>query len=424
MADMTQQELTSDALRQVRDIFSEMDEDAERMEVDQTTQGKRGHTSPTKGSLKAPRLAGKGRGQGQETETTEQEPAANPASQPSNQNPRTWTREQRQQRHDEQWKQWEADSQWYQNQEMKRLQKELEVLKEQMRLLARIALRHEDELSQRRTESDFLITFEPLLTPSEGSQSNMLLKLFKTVVMWKTKRESGAVDTPLRLTLFLGMLVEYEKRISINVEQPEDLELLAQQKLLRQKPDGGMEWPYLRWNTEKEVLEESPTLKPLDHADLMKNLKILQQSITAPGALLRFHSTRKLVESHQSPLTFLVSIGMRDPQSLLCWRALSELCFNSSGRLLRMRIRPARMERQPLVRVLAEQFPPPEQPMGSGRGWKDKRRSPARTSPGRDKPTGHGKKKEEKDQASDLTTDPASLPSQPAPMETAVARAS
>eukprot|EP00439_Symbiodinium_sp_Y106_P049203 s1851_g6.t1 len=262
------------------------------------------------------------------------------------------------------------------------------------------------------------------LTQSEGSQSNMLLKLFKTVVMWKTKRESGEVDTPLRLTLFLGMLLEYEKRISVNVEQPEDLELLAQQKLLRQKPDGGMEWPYLKWNTEKEVLEESPALKPLDHADLMKNLKILQQSITAPGALLRFHSTRKLVESHQSPLTFLVSIGMRDPQSLLCWRALSELCFNSSGRLLRMRIRPARMERQPLVRVLAEQFPPPEQPMGSGRGWKDKRRSPARTSPGRDKPTGHGKKKEEKDQASDLTTDPASLPSQPAPMETAEARAS
>ena len=209
----------------------------------------------------------------------------------------------------------------------------------------------------------------------------MLLKLFKTVVVWKTKRESGEVDTPLR-----------------------------------------MEWPHLKWNTEKVVLEESPALKPLDHADLMKNLKILQQSITAPGALLRFHSTRKLVESHQSPLTFLVSIGMRDPQSLLCWRALSELCFNSSGRLLRMRIRPARMERQPLVRVLAEQFPPPEQPMGSGRGWKDKRRSPARTSPGRDKPTGHGKKKE--DQASDLPTDPASLPSQPAPMETAVARAS
>ena len=258
MADMTQQELTSDALRQVRDIFSEMDEDAERMEVDQTTQGKRGHASPTKGSLKAPRLAGKGRGQGQETETTEQEPAANPASQPSNQNPRTWTREQRQQRHDEQWKQWEADSQWYQNQEMKRLQKELEVLKEQMRLLARIALRHEDELSQRRTESDFLITFEPLLTQSEGSQSNMLLKLFKTVVMWKTKRESGEVDTPLRLTLFLGMLLEYEKRISINVEQPEDLELLAQQKLLRQMPDGGMEWPYLRWNTRKRKFWRSP----------------------------------------------------------------------------------------------------------------------------------------------------------------------
>eukprot|EP00439_Symbiodinium_sp_Y106_P004099 s3850_g1.t1 len=63
MADMTQQERTSDALKQVRDIFSEMDEDAARMEVDQAIQGKRGHASPTRGSLKAPRLAGKGRGQ-------------------------------------------------------------------------------------------------------------------------------------------------------------------------------------------------------------------------------------------------------------------------------------------------------------------------------------------------------------------------
>ena len=40
---------------------------------------------------------------------------------------------------------------------------------------------------------------------------------------------------------------------------------------------------------------------------------------------------------------------LRDPASLLCRRALSTLCFK------KMRMRPAKMERQPLVKVLGEQ---------------------------------------------------------------------
>ena len=77
---------------------------------------------------------------------------------------------------------------------------------------------------------------------------------------------------------------------------------------------------------------------------LIAHLQALQTSITGPGVLLRFHSIRKLVESHQSLVTFLVIIGLRDPQRLVCWRALSELSFNGSAQLLRMRIRPAKME--------------------------------------------------------------------------------
>ena len=100
--------------------------------------------------------------------------------------------------------------------------------------------------------------------------------------------------------------------------------------------------------------------------DLMTALATLESSITAPGALLRFHSTRRLVESHQSPVTFLVSIGLRDRKSLLCYRALSLLCFNASSQLLKLRIRPAKMERQPLAKVLAEHFLPPEMAMGQG----------------------------------------------------------
>ena len=68
---------------------------------------------------------------------------------------------------------------------------------------------------------------------------------------------------------------------------------------------------------ETENWEESRLLQ-LPHTDLMTCLATLDGSITAPVALLKFHSARPLVEHHQNPVTFLVSIGMRDPKSLLC----------------------------------------------------------------------------------------------------------
>ena len=66
-----------------------------------------------------------------------------------------------------------------------------------------------------------------------------------------------------------------------------------------------------------------------------------------------------------------------DPNSLLCYRAISSF--------FKLRSRPARMERQPLVKVLAEQFPRPntmDRRMGRGRqgrmlGYYN-RRSPGR----------------------------------------------
>ena len=62
------------------------------------------------------------------------------------------------------------------------------------------------------------------------------------------------MDSSLRLVLFLGLIKQYIKQITTSLEQPEDREQLAMMKFLRQTNEGrSMEWPYLRWNQERQL---------------------------------------------------------------------------------------------------------------------------------------------------------------------------
>ncbi|CAE7794121.1 unnamed protein product [Symbiodinium sp. CCMP2456] len=275
--------------------------------------------------------------QGQRNPTGSQEAGQDPGqSSEQGSDPRQWTRERTRQRQDEMWRQWESGTAWYQNEEIKKLRKEMGYLQEQMRLLARMSLRQEDELSQMRTERDFVLTFEPPTQAAEGNEANMLGLLFRA-------------------------------RITTSLEQPEDREQLAMLKLLRQTEGGGMEWPYLRWSQE-QLLEEAP-VAALPHTDLMTALATLEEAGGEP-----------------SVPGYFPGIHRNAGKSLLCYRALCSLCFNASSQLLKLRIRPAKMERQPLAKVLAEHFPPPEMAMGRGKqgeGQGKQRTSPPRTSPSR-----------------------------------------
>ncbi|CAE7273507.1 unnamed protein product, partial [Symbiodinium necroappetens] len=245
---------------------------------------------------------------------------------------RQWTQEE-----------WDSWTSWGQNNReltTKELQREVENLRENVRLLARISMRHEDELSQKRTETetDFILTLE--VAPADA-----------------TPDQEGKVNNSLRLTLFIGLLMYYELKVHEATASAESLEHLAQLGYLRQL-EGNPVWNYLRWSYDKEELETSEQ-PPLPDAELRSLLTVLKASIGAPGVLLRFHSSRKLVEQHKSAVTFFLGIGMRDPQARICYRALQQLCFSSSTQLIKMRLKPVKMERQPLVKILQEKFPAP-----------------------------------------------------------------
>ncbi|CAE7216580.1 unnamed protein product [Symbiodinium sp. CCMP2592] len=283
------------------------------------------------------RPAGKGQnhptGKSPPREST-QEPASASAGHTKQGRTRQWT--------DQEWADWQTQNTqagWNKNKTTKELQKELDALKEDVRLLSRIAMRHEDELSQRRTETDFILTLEVADPKATQEQEGILEQLYKMTVVWKQQQEAGKANNSLRLTLFIGLLLYYEIKVQEATASAESVENLAQQGLLIQV-EGNPAWTYRQWDHQQEALIQS-SQPPLLDTVLRGHLQTLKTSIGAPA------------------VTFFLSIGLRDPLALVCYRSLQALCYNSSNQLLKMRLKPIRMERQPLVRIIQERYPAP-----------------------------------------------------------------
>ena len=114
-------------------------------------------------------------------------------------------------------------------------------------------------------------------------------------------------------------------------------------------------------------MQANMELEPMMQNQIYETLVQLEATIVAPNALQQFHSTHKLVEQHSGEtVTFLLSLGLRDVMATQAWGMLTNLCGNAAAKLIGLRIRPMRMERQPIVKVLAERFPPA--PKGKGKG--------------------------------------------------------
>ena len=77
---------------------------------------------------------------------------------------------------------------------------------ENVRLIARLCLRHEDELSQMRVERDCVLTMET-------QEAAVLAQLYRLSTVWKEKKEKGEVDCSLRMALFLGLCKVWVDRL-------------------------------------------------------------------------------------------------------------------------------------------------------------------------------------------------------------------
>ena len=188
--------------------------------------------------------------------------------------------------------------------------KELEYVKDNKTLMARSILRHEDELSQQRTEREFLLTLE------QGS-AGLLPIMYRQSMEWK-KKDSTGVNGPLRLHLFNSIMQSWKQRVeTVHNSEPAKAGALLM-GIAKEEPAGNLLWNYRKWDWDKADLVADER-EPLTHMQAMEHLSSILQSCEALRAVLKFHSTRPL--AHWTPVTFLLSIGNREPKCLILYRA-------------------------------------------------------------------------------------------------------
>eukprot|EP00439_Symbiodinium_sp_Y106_P076798 s721_g15.t3 len=178
-----------------------------------------------------------------------------------------------------------------------------ETMEENIKLLARVCLRHEDELSQMRSERDFILTFETRF-------GTVLQKLYQIALVWKEKKETNQVDCSLRQALFIAVLQMWHERLrSVEADQELAAQIISQGYAAIPEGKTELQWFYLKWNSEKGLLEKVEDAEPLLQSQVLTSLVHLQDTITAPHVLQRFHSTRRMAEKYQGEtVTFLLSV--------------------------------------------------------------------------------------------------------------------
>ena len=125
--------------------------------------------------------------------------------------------------------------------------KEFDQLKELVELMGRALIRHEDELSMRRTESDFILHLD---TAEAG-----ILGLFWTASQrWRKMKTEGTLTQSLRLTLFSVLVQEWITRFAKATQDATKQEQMVKMEWV-EKGDNEVSWKYLRWNQDNEKLE-------------------------------------------------------------------------------------------------------------------------------------------------------------------------
>ena len=135
---------------------------------------------------------------------------------------------------------------------------------ELIQILAQICLRQEDSLNLLRLDRAFLMSFR-----TQGPET-MLGTLYGISTKWKSQRDSGQTDCPLRIALFKCIALELKTRVSRVAESSEKLAVLAKQGWVLQEAGKELCWTVLVWNQAEQKDVTSTETGPLPHTDAIK----------------------------------------------------------------------------------------------------------------------------------------------------------
>ncbi|CAE7531267.1 Spon1, partial [Symbiodinium necroappetens] len=219
-----------------------------------------------------------------------------------------------------------------------------------LQALTKMALRHEEELSRTRADTNFM-----LFVDVDGEHS-VLPTLQMTAANWQEAFSAGRVTTSLRIVLFLGMMQQLQTKLQELLQNQEQLDRLMAVGWLQQGATALTPvWNYYRWDaaTQTQVVSDQ---QPLSHDSVLQCVDVLLKTACNPLVLLRFRAAKELEDPTGDVIPFLVSVSLRGQQAQDCFTALQTLSHNGVLKLLSLRLRPERLRKGPMAEAVEEAY--------------------------------------------------------------------
>ena len=214
-------------------------------------------------------------------------------------------------------------------------------LKELCTMMARLLLRHSDQLAINRCEAGYMLFLQ-----AQGMLS-LVADLYQVAQVWKQAKEQApeTITLPLRVVMFKHVIDLLLSRLEA-CQATETSAKEAQEMLIL---DEHHNIPYLEWDPKAKTLRIKKDKEALPMAEATRILKDLQRLVLIPLVVMRFHSTRKLVKEHKGEiLPMMLQIGYRTPEAQLAWNHLSRLTRSGLFRTCALSFRAEKMGRSAL----------------------------------------------------------------------------
>lgn len=196
--------------------------------------------------------------------------------------------------------------------------------------MSRLLIRHEDAINHQLAESQFLLH----LQTGPGSILPLLLQKSQE---W---HQSDSRASPLRQVLvetFMKELMDRLTRVDAASDNSTVLTTLQNEMILNEE----RLMPYLFWDKKSQQLK--PNKEAAVEPQKVKEILVqIQHLVATQGATMRFHALKRLDTALQTPdldsVPFIWQVSQRINPEL--WNRLHGLCFHSSWRLIKCRLRP------------------------------------------------------------------------------------
>ena len=206
------------------------------------------------------------------------------------------------------------------------------------------SLHHEDTEAALRADTSFMLYLDT-------RNITITRTLYDISQSWRKKKEEGAVNQSLRVTLIICMLTEMRTKMDMVLREDFRPTLERHGWITKVNPPS---WAYLKWNTERQESEVDAIKTPIPHEEVKQSITRIFELITVEGMLMKFHGTRPMAETYKSDvLPFVLMISNRGGLADELHSCLLKLCDCACLRLIGGRMRPDRMKRQPLANTLS-----------------------------------------------------------------------